>query len=171
MWRGGGIGYDRVKDRIRIKGWDRVKGWDCTTRSIKLFKLKEKLWNNKFKIFIFLYKNTINCPHSILFLLSLHSSKNKTRYYFLAWGWRMGTFYLYPVVYFSDLPIWGWGIGTFCLYPDTNSEVICSCDWRIGTLYLYPDPLQCLVQLELEDRYILLVPRSTPMSSTAGVGG
>ena len=41
----------------------------------------------------------------------------------------MGTFYLYPVVYFSDLP---------------------SCDWRIGTLY---------------------VPRSTPMSRPAGIGG
>ena len=106
--------------------------------------------------------------HSILFLLSLHSSKNKTRYYFLAWGWRMGTFYLYPVVYFSDLPIWGWGIGTFCLYPDIHSEVICSCDWRIGTLYLYPDPLQCLVQLGLEDRYILLVPRSTPIVFCSG---
>jgi hypothetical protein len=33
---------------------------------------------------------------------------------------------------------------------------------------LYPDPLQCLVQLGLEDRYSLLVPRSTPMSSAGG---
>ncbi len=127
--------------------------------------------------------------HSIFFLLSLHSSKNKIRYYFLAWGWRMGTFCLYPVVhfiilhswgwrvgtfylylviYFNDLPVWGWGIGTFCLYPNIHSEVICSCVWRIGTFHLYPDPLQCLVQLGLEDRYTLLVPRSTPMSSAAG---
>jgi hypothetical protein len=57
------------------------------------------------------------------------------------------------------------------LYPDIHSEVMCSCDWRIGTLYLYPNPLQCLIQLGLEDRYIPLVPRSTPMSRPAGIGG
>ena len=57
------------------------------------------------------------------------------------------------------------------MYPDTHSEVMCSCDWRIGTLYLYPNPLQCLIQLGLEDRYIPLVPRSTPMSRPAGIGG
>jgi hypothetical protein len=48
---------------------------------------------------------------------------------------------------------------------------MCSCDWRIGTLYLYPNPLQCLIQLGLEDRYIPLVPRSTPMTRPAGIGG
>ena len=57
------------------------------------------------------------------------------------------------------------------MYPDTHSEVMCSCDWRIGTLYLYPNPLQCLIQLGLEDRYIPLVPRSTPMSRPTGIGG
>ena len=57
------------------------------------------------------------------------------------------------------------------MYPDIHSEVMCSCDWRIGTLYLYPNPLQCLIQLGLEDRYIPLVPRSTPMSRPAGIGG
>jgi hypothetical protein len=57
------------------------------------------------------------------------------------------------------------------LYPDIHSEVMCSCDWRIGTLYLYPNPLQCLIQLGLEDWYIPLVPRSTPVSRPAGIGG
>jgi len=102
--------------------------------------------------------------------------------------WRSGTFCLYPAPLQCLMQR---GLeGRYSLSVPTNSlfTVTCRCGWRIGTLCLYPDPLHCIMQqglearyffictylftvhchilLWLEDRYILLVPRSTPRSYT-----